>query len=63
MIIFLNIVCEVILMIKNDLHNRLGDIYEYSPLKYISGKGIIISEERTQNVDWELCLDVCGESH
>lgn len=50
-------------MMENIFQNRLGDIYEYSPLKYINGNGVISSEGQTRNVNWELCLDICGESH
>lgn len=52
-----------ILMEENVFSKRLGDIYDYSPLKYMSGEAVISSETQAQDVHWELCLDVSGETH
>lgn len=50
-------------MDENIFSKRLGDIYDYSPLKYMNGEAIISSETQAQHVQWELCLDVSGETH
>lgn len=50
-------------MDENVFSKRLGDIYDYSPLKYMSGEAVISSETQAREVHWELCLDVSGETH
>ena len=43
---------------KEYFEKRLGDIYDYSHIGYIAGKGTC---GRRKEYDWELCVDVCGE--
>lgn len=50
-------------MDENVFSKRLGDIYDYSPLKYMNGEAVISSGAQAQDVHWELCLDVSGETH
>lgn len=50
-------------MDENVFSKRLGDIYDYSPLKYMNGEAVISSGAQAQRVHWELCLDVSGETH
>lgn len=52
-----------ILMDENVFSKRLGDIYDYSLLKYMNGEAVISSGAQAQDVHWELCLDVSGETH
>ena len=40
---------------------RLGDIYDYSLIKYFSGSGNLISCDTNIPVDWELCVDITGD--
>ena len=47
---------------QNYFANRLGDIYEYSIIKYKYGKGVSndsITHDSAQYC-WELCVDVSG---
>lgn len=48
---------------ENDFHNKLGDIYPYSLIRYLSGVGNLMTDSTSIPVSWEFCLDITGTSH
>ncbi|MDR6717403.1 hypothetical protein [Paenibacillus sp. 2003] len=48
---------------ENDFHNKLGDIYPYSLIRYLSGTGNLMTASTSLPVSWEFCLDITGTSH
>lgn len=48
---------------ENDFHSKLGDIYPYSLIKYLSGIGNLMTDSTSLPVSWEFCLDITGTSH
>jgi hypothetical protein len=41
--------------------NRLGDIYEYAPIKYMNGTGLLKYNNEKINTTWELVISITGE--
>ncbi|NUU73969.1 hypothetical protein [Paenibacillus xylanilyticus] len=50
-------------VLENDFHNKLGDIYPHSLLRYLSGIGNLMNDSTSLPVSWEFCLDITGTSH